>query len=94
MGTWWRLTEASVRGECREDGWFPSISKMPFSWWFSDGVVSASAISVELISLDWVESTVGQAIATVSSSETSCIFLSYRIRYLSSGVLSNLVGKF
>ena len=42
-------TEESVRGEYVEDSWVMCGVKAPLSWWFSDGVVPLSEISVGYI---------------------------------------------
>ena len=87
-------TEESNRGECGEDVWVSSIGVAPFSWWFSVGLVLASASSVVLSSLVWVDSTVGRNMASVSPSVTSYIFFSLLVCPTRSGNMADLLGKF
>ena len=52
----YKSTEASIRGECSEDGWVPCGGLVPLYWWFFSGVVSSLAIYVGSTSSDWVKS--------------------------------------
>ena len=57
-------------GECGEGGWVPGGDVAPLSWWFSVGLVSASASSGNLSLLVWANSTVGRKMALISSTKT------------------------
>ena len=87
-------TDVSVRGECRKYSCIPSGGEASLSRQFSARAVSKFVSSVESRSLGWVKSAVGQANASVSSSQTPCIYWSSCMRFLSSDVLDKLVGKF
>ena len=66
----------------------------PLYWRFLGGLVSVSASSVILSSLLWLKNTVGQMMASISPSKTSCIVSSLLMCPTSSGVLAGLVGDF
>ena len=84
----------SVRGECIEDGWESSGGVVPFSWWFFVGLVSASASSIVLSSLVWLNITSGWKMELIYPSYTSCIVYSYPMCPARYGVMAELVGKF
>ena len=58
-------------GECIDDGWVMSGSEAPLSWWFSAGVVLASARSAGSIFSGWLKSAVDREITSISSYKTS-----------------------
>ena len=83
----------SYGGKCNMEGWVLTGGMAPLFWWFSGGSVSLSASSVIPSSSVWEKNTVGCAIASSSSSATSCISSSLLVCTASSGVLAGLVSE-
>ena len=67
------VTKVYVRGDCGKYGWVLSGGEAPLSWWFSVGVVSALAISVDSSLTGWVKIAAGCTMELISSSDNSCI---------------------
>ena len=84
----------SSRGECGRDGWVLTSGVAPFSWRFSDRLVSALASSGIPRSSLWDKSTYGRIMASISPSKTSFIISSFLMCPVRSGVLAKLVGEF
>ena len=72
----------------------PRSGMAPLSWWFLVRLVSALASSGILSLLVWVKSTVGQTIASISSTKTSCIVSSLLMCPERSGVMAEIMGEF
>ena len=70
-----KATYFSSMGEYVENGWAPIGSVAPLSWRSLGGLVSALASSIISRFLVWDKSSVGWKMASISPSDTSCIFL-------------------